>query len=246
VSTLAIMSPVKADFTLGLLTPSYPFHEQDFDPHVSGVVGYVFPGGGLAALTGAPNIASSVLSPGYQAPYPCVSNGAELGNGGIVGNAGNGAGAQCNPPGAPTSSWYQLQGSAYAPFGAVLTGSTGDLIFAMNATQGTNPGGAPDGGTACTTSGSSGGVVPTYCDSLGWSGVTIFLPPGFTMPTMDGSNVVTTVSNSYANVQVYTVSPYDRYAPGWTAVNIWTDGGESSGPHGSGTSSQTYYNHQFI
>ncbi len=241
------MTPVKADFTLGLLTPSYPFHQQDFDPHVSGVVGYVFPGGGLAALTGAPNIASSVLSPGYQAPYPCVSNGAELGNGAIVGGT-TGYGAQCNPPGAPTSSWYQLQGSAYAPFGAVLTGSTGDLIFALNATAGTNPGGTPTGGTACSTT-SSGGVVATPCDSLGWSGVTIFLPPGFTLPTMDGSNVVTTVSNSYANIQVYKVSPYDRYAPGWTAVNIWTDGGESSGPlggSGTSTSSQTYYNHQFI
>src|SRR5208282_3314953 len=92
---------------------------------VFGVIGYVFPGGGLAALTGAPNVASSVLSPGYQAPYPCTSNGQELGNGVVVGSTGNAPG--CNPPGAPTSSWYQLQGSAYAPFGAVLTGSTGDL-----------------------------------------------------------------------------------------------------------------------
>src|SRR5208282_1166260 len=92
-------------------------------------------------------------------------------------------------------------------------------------------------------------VVATPCDSLGWSGVTIFLPPGFTLPTMDGSNVVNTISNSYANVQVYKVSPYDRYAPGWTAVNMWTDGGENSGPtggSGTSTSSQTYYNHQFI
>jgi len=39
--------------------------------------------------------------------------------------------------------------------------------------------------------------------------------------------------------------------PGWTAVNIWTDGGENSGPFGTGssgtsTTSQTYYNHQFL
>src|SRR5208282_658996 len=72
-------------------------------------------------------------------------------------------------------------------------------------------------------------------------------PPGFTLPTMDGSNVVTTVTNSYANIQVYKVSPYDRYAPGWTAVNIWTDGGESSNPNGgSGATSVTYNNHQFL
>ena len=36
--------------------------------------------------------------------------------------------------GAPSNSWYQLESDAYAPFGAVLTGSTGDLIFALNAT----------------------------------------------------------------------------------------------------------------
>ncbi len=57
-STLAIMTPAQAHFTLGLLTPSYRFHAQDFDPHVSGVIGYVFPGGGLAAYTGVPNGAS--------------------------------------------------------------------------------------------------------------------------------------------------------------------------------------------
>src|SRR5208337_1773071 len=230
-STLAIMTPnVKADFTLGALTPSYPFHQQDFDPHVSGVIGYVFPGGGLAALTGSPGTASSVLSPGYQAPYPCTSNGQELGNGVIVGTPGNAPG--CNPPGAPSSSWYQLQGSAYAPFGAVLSGSTGDLIFAINATADTCPGGVSQQGL-CSAH---------LSDQLGWSGVTIFLPPGFTLPVMDGSNVVTTITNSYGNIQVLKVSPYDRYAPGWTAVNVWVDGiqdaanANSGGCSGVGTS----------
>src|SRR5208337_2405843 len=106
---------------------------EDFDPHVSGVIGYVWPGGGLDAYAGAPNIASSVLSPGYQSPYPCRLDGEPLGfSGGVVGSTGYPP--QCNPTGAPTSSWYQLQGSGYAPFGAVLAGSTGDLIFALNAT----------------------------------------------------------------------------------------------------------------
>src|SRR5208282_3339141 len=108
----------------------------------------------------------------------------------------------------------------------------------------TNPGG-------CAVSVTCSDQLDTNpSDRLGWSGVTIFLPPGFTLPTMDGSNVVTTMTNSYANIQVYKVSPYDRYAPGWTAVNIWTDGGESAASQqscstGSGNSC-TYYNHQFI
>src|SRR5208283_4892518 len=143
-STLAIGIPVQAHFTLGNLTGTYRFHSEDFDPHVSGVIGYVWPGGGLNAYTGVPNAASSVLSPGYQSPYPCTLAGEPTGNGGIVGSSGNAA--QCNPTGAPTSSWYQLQGSAYAPFGAVLTGSTGDLIFAINATANTCPGGVSQQG----------------------------------------------------------------------------------------------------
>ena len=232
-SAYVVVSPVQAHFTLGNLTGTYRFHSEDFDPHVSGVVGYVWPGGGLNSYTGVPNAASSVLSPGYQSPYPCTLAGEPTGNGGIVGSSGNAA--QCNPAGAPTSSWYQLQGSTYSPFGAVLAGSTGDLIFAINATAGTCPGGH-NPSTTFPFLGCSG------FDPLGWSGVTIFLPPGFTLPTVDGSDVVTTVTNSYANIQVYRVSPYDRYAPGWTAVNIWTDGGQSAIKNAGAA----YYNHQFI
>src|SRR5208282_1017313 len=236
ISSFAVVNPVQAHFTLGQLTGTYRFHELDFDPHVSGVVGYVWPGGGQNAYLGSSNLASDNLSPGYQTPYPCVSAGEPTGNGGRAGSNGNPSG--CLPQDAPSSSWYQLEGSAYAPFGAVLADSTGDLIFALNATAHTNPGGCAVGGN-CPDLGPG--------DRLGWSGITIFLPPGFTMPTMDGSNVVTTITNSYANIQVYKVSPYDRYAPGWTAVNIWTDGGESSNPNGgSGATSVTYNNHQFL
>src|SRR5208282_404773 len=165
-SIASAVAPVEAHFTLGNLTGTYRFHSEDFDPHVSGVVGYVWPGGGLDSYVGAPNLASSVLSPGYQSPYPCTLAGQPTGNGGIVGSSGNPA--QCNPAGAPTSSWYQLQGSAYAPFGAVLSGSTGDLIFALNATSFSCPGGhntqvKPLGAPAC------GGES---FDGLGWSGVT--------------------------------------------------------------------------
>ncbi len=235
-STLAIGIPVHASFTLGQLTGSYPFHELDFDPHVSGVVGYVWPGGGENSYSGAPNFASNTLYPGYQSPYPCTLAGQPTGNGGIVGTSGNPA--QCNPPGAPTSSWYQLQGSAYAPFGAVLAGSTGDLIFAINATADTCPGGVSQQGP-CS-------AHPT--DRLGWSGVTILLPPGFTVPVMDGSNVVTTITNDYTNIQVWKVSPYDRYAPGWTAVNMWVDGIQDAAKNGGSIINTvvSYYNHQYI
>ena len=111
ISTLAIVNPVQATFTLGNLTGTYRYHANDFDPHVAGPIGYVWPGGGQNGYDGSPNLASSTLAPGYQSPYP----------GG-------------NPPGSPSNSWYQLESDAYAPFGAVLTNSTGDLIFALNAT----------------------------------------------------------------------------------------------------------------
>ena len=79
------------------------------------------------AYDGSPNLASATLSPGYESPYPCRLSGED---------PGQVPGDQCNPVNAPASSWYQLQGNVYAPFGAVLASSTGDLIFALNATAG--------------------------------------------------------------------------------------------------------------
>ncbi|HXZ90705.1 MAG TPA: hypothetical protein VEG61_06565, partial [Candidatus Dormibacteraeota bacterium] len=70
VGVLAVGVPVQASFTLGDLTGTYPYHANDFDPHVPGVIGYVWPGSGLNAYSGSPNIASTTLSPGYQSPYP--------------------------------------------------------------------------------------------------------------------------------------------------------------------------------
>ncbi len=215
-SMFVVVNPVQAHFTLGDLTGTFRYHLNDFDPHVSGVIGYVWPGGGQNTWGGSPNFASVNNAPGYQSPYPGQKPPAIAGQN-QFGNA-------------PSSSWYQLEGDAYAPFGAVLTNSTGDLIFALNATADSCPGGSAQQGPCDPT------------DRLGWSGVTIFLPPGFTMPTMDGSNVVTTITNSYANTQVWTVSPYDRYAPGWTAVTVWVDGGQNAVKYGS----NSYYNHQYL
>ena len=70
ISTLAIVGPVQAHFTLGNLTGTYRYHANDFDPHVAGPIGYVWPGGGQNGYQGALNFASSSQAPGYQSPYP--------------------------------------------------------------------------------------------------------------------------------------------------------------------------------
>ena len=90
-SSVAIFAPVSAHFTLGDYTPTARFHANDFDPHVAGPTAYVWPGSGLAAFSGTP----AGFPPGYQTPYP--------------------GGNPLNQP----SSVYQLEGNAYAPFGAI-------------------------------------------------------------------------------------------------------------------------------
>jgi hypothetical protein len=208
--TLAIAVPVSAHFTLGDLTGTYNYHTNDFDPHVPGVIGYVWPGGGLDTYSGSPASVTVNNAPGYQAPYP------------------NG-----NPPGAPSTSWYQLEGDTYAPFGAILAGSTGDLIFAVNATACANQGGEPTSTTACT-----GTPAGTREPDMQWDYITIYIPPGFTVP--DASQVVTSFTNDYSNTIVTAVSPSDRYAPGWTAVSIEADAGQSA----NSMTGASYYNHQ--
>jgi len=204
ISTFAIMVPTQAHFTLGNLSGTSPYDLNNFDPHVAGPIGYVWPGSGQCAYQGIPNSVNANCSPGYQSPYP-----------------------QGNPPGAPSNSWYQLQGDTYAPFGAVLTSSTGDLIFAINAT--------------CTPSqwktGCNGNtkteIQSTLKDNYGWDTLNILIPPEFTVK--DASQIVTTLTNSYDNVWVGRLSPDDRYAPGWTLVLITTDSATNPG-----------YNHQYL
>lgn len=186
---------------MGDLTGTSRYRTNDFD-HVPGVLGYVWPGGGLNAYQGSPEVASSSLSPGYQSPYP----------GG-------------NPPGALTG-WYQLEDSSYSPFGAVLTESTGDLIFAVTAT----------GGYRTDGSGITGpkGTVPTR----GWTGLMIAIPPGFSVS--DSSQVVSSITNDYAGIYVTRIGPYDRYIPGWTLVTVLAENGRDS------VGSSIYYDRQTI
>jgi hypothetical protein len=114
---------------------------------------------------------------------------------------------------APSSSWYQLEGDAYAPFGAVLTGSSGDLIFAINA---------------------------TYGFTGRWTGLGILIPPGFSVPNVP--QIVSTITNDYSGISVIRISPYDRYAPGWTLVEVLADAGQNS----RGATTAPYYDHQAI
>jgi hypothetical protein len=159
------------------------------------------------------NSASNSMAPGYQSPYPSG-----------------------NPPGAPAS-WYQLESDAYSPFGAPLTGSTGDLIFALNATCTPDLWKTP--ATCATEFDPSGNGVTkseiqsTLKPNYGWDTLNILIPPEFIVH--DASQIVSTLTNSYDNVWVGRLSPDDRYAPGWTSVMIITDSAINPG-----------YNHQFI
>ena len=230
ISTVAIITPAQATFTLGNLSGTSPYSINNFDPHVAGPIGYVWPGAGQCAWDGFPNQASDNCSPGYQAPYP------------------NG-----NPPGAPSNSWYQLEGDTYAPFGAVLTNSTGDLVFALNATcpsQYWNPTAVTAG--LCATQGgtqSSNGVTKAEIESpiralAEWTTWIILIPPEFTIPgatTRDASQIVSTLSNSYSRYLIVKLSPEDRYAPGWTMVAITADATADYSLSGG-----LYYFHPFI
>jgi hypothetical protein len=173
-STLAILAPVQAHFTLGLNTPNYPYHVDDFDPHVPGVIGYVWPGGGENTYLGYPQYVTNVVSPGYVAPYPSKDLNA------------HGFGW--------TQNLMQLDGHEYAPFGAIVTGTKGDLIFAVNATEYTRD---------------------------GFTNLFIALPPEFTVP--DTSQIITTITNNYALILKYKASIFDRYVPGWTIIRIICD-----------------------
>jgi hypothetical protein len=221
--TISFAEPVKAHFTLGDTTPTYRYHANDFDPHVAGVIGYAWPGAGQNSYAGNPGIAKVNFAPGYQSPYP--------------GGKPPSTASAAFTGGAPTS-WYQLEGDAYSPFGAVLTASTGDLIFAINAT---------------CTSFSQTPTPPSQCFGVaneGWDTIAIYIPSGFTVP--DPSYIVSTVSNDYAGINVTKAGPFDRYAPDWSVVYVEADtitnAATIAGAVGGSLSVSPglYYNHQFI
>ena len=194
-SMFLITEPTQAHFTIGRPTGTTAYRVVDFDPHAPGPTGYVWPGSGVVTLGTAPNIGAGAPSPvtwaqqgymsppGYQSPF------------------------STNPPGSP-SSWLQLAGNAYAPFGAILTSTEdydniGDLIFAINFTalvDGEEEGGWPSG------------------DYL-YHSLAIYFPPEF-MPPVDWtagdvSNIVTTITNGYGSISVWKTDLKDPFGPGW-------------------------------
>ncbi len=190
-STIAILAPVQAHFTLGLNNEgAYPYTVTNFDPHTTGVIGYVWPGGGEDTYDGSPTGSVpntlKIVGPGYVAPYPLSA----LAKAGVY-------------PAPWSQNYAQEDGDEYAPFGAIVVGSTGDLIFAINRTG--------------TWAGCPG---PTCQYSALW----IAIPPEFKVPNTP-EQVVTTITNNYANIWTFTANAYDRYVPGWTLIRILADTG---------------------
>ena len=174
-STLAIISPVYPHYSVGNSSANSPFHINNFDPHVPGPLGYVWPGAGENSYVGFPTVTSSNLSPGYQPP--------------------------------------NVQGSAYSPYGAILTGSTGDLIFGLTSSD--------------------------FTSNRGWTTLAILIPPEF--GGVSSEQVVSTITNDYANIVTKTLSPYDRYAPGATIVYVTADANTPNEFINFTTGSEWYY-----
>jgi len=186
-SIALVAAPIQAHHTLGRLTnnPSSatPYRVRDFDTHVPGPTGYVWPGGGYGSYVGpSPMGPISQGMPGYQSPW------------------------SPNPPGASLD-WYQLRGNAYAPFGAILTGATGDLIIAIN----------------FTTTGLSGDQLTK---DYAYEDVIIYVPPEFTPPVDwsagDTSNIIASWDNRYFDIEVVKADVKDAFGPGWWVIQIWS------------------------
>jgi len=223
-----IAVPVSAHFTMGKHIPAYPFRTNHFDKHVQGLIGYVFPGSGLWS-TYAPGWywgAGSNTYPGYQSPWPYVSQSPPYGVN--------------NPfPAQGPLGWYQLDANNYAPFGAMLTSTVkagaafttmwkanrwasdnptiesleiehavkGDLILAFNitATQ-----------KAVWKSGHPN------LHAVNFTFVEIMIPPEFT--GLDRKNVVASFTNNYDNIAFSTRNREDfSYGPYYRRLRVFTD-----------------------
>jgi hypothetical protein len=78
----------------------------------------------------------------------------------------------------------------------VLAGSSGDLIIALSASG--------------------------FSNAHGWDTLSILIPPEF--HNILPEQVISTLTNNYANIVVRSLSGNDRYAPGWTMVSVTADG----------------------
>ena len=167
------LTPAASHFTVGDSKPSYPFVINNYYPHVSGPLGYVWPGGGLIGQ----GTVDRPDAPGYQPPWPRYPAWMM-----------------------PRSSWLQLEGTSYAPFGAILTSTDGhvnkgDLLFGINYSQ------------------------PTKKQSYIY--LWIWIPPEFT--GISTSKVVTTITNVYDQIWVDTQFKENPTGPYWTRIRITAD-----------------------
>jgi len=230
-----VATPVSAHFTLGDLTGTYPYRENDYDPHVdsvTGVIGYVFPGAGpqpsaayAAAGVGPGAPAPAAEFPGYQPPYPASDD------------------ADGDTPRGPSgfsTSWYQLDSTYYAPFGAILTSTlkAGTPFNKMKVSG--NPtietaGTWVDGAAMTLEHANKGDLIFAFNatadytkgsyvlgrPSGGFAKVSIQIPPEFTGITR--TKIVTSWTNNYDLITSGTNDMEDANAPGWTGLTLYAD-----------------------
>ena len=136
------------------------------------MIGYVWPGGGENTYNGYPTVVNPLLSPGYVAPYP---------------------GKRCEEAVGWTQNVVQLDGDEYSPSGAIVAGSTGDLIFALNYTS--------TGYRRYSTV----LIRSLHCPRTRSMTIsTSLIPPEFTGGGIgDNDHVVTTITNNYGNIYWY-------------------------------------------
>jgi len=203
-------APVSAHFTLGKLKGTYDFRDNDFDPHVAGVIAYVWPGAGpYSAGVPAPGWTPY---PGYQSPYP----------------GGNPTGMQTH--------WYQLDSTYYAPFGAILTSTlkAGTPFNKMKVsgnptieTKGTWVDGADMTVPPAFEHANKGDLIIAFNATAGFTGkyygFHIDIPPEFT--GIDRKKVVCSYTNNYDMYDVDKEVMENDHAPGWNYISIYADPG---------------------
>jgi hypothetical protein len=190
--SIVALIPISAHSTLGDYTPSFSFHLDDFDPHVSGPTAYVFPGSGLAAWAGTPN----GFPPGYQNPY------------------------SGNPPGLAAAD-YQLSANAYSPFGAILTSTEdhadrGPLVIALNFSNPCDAAFTASGIVTCSGNTVTGGVL------LNYTGMTVYVPPEFDLSSAESNYGLIQSTFSATNVDWFLTKAtmQDPIGPGWWVLTF--------------------------
>jgi len=236
--------PVSAHFTMGNHQYYYPFRTKHFDPHVDGLVGYVFPGSGPWSPGTVPGWyygSGSNTYPGYQSPWPYVSQSYPYGVN--------------NPfPAQGPLGWYQLDANNYAPFGAILTSTIkagtpfttmwkanqwasdnptiesleiehavkGDLILAFNLTR---PQKAAWRARGQTITGTPAGTFKPMMYAINFTVAEIMIPPEFDIGrSIKKGNIVSSWTNNYDLVSLSRRNREDfGYGPQWLRLRVATD-----------------------